>query len=129
MNINDLKKILVVEDEVALRKILKDVLQKNNFVVLEAKNGKEGVETALHEHPDLIMLDLLMPVMNGMDALVQIRNDAWGATVPVIVLTNLSADNEKLVEGILKGRPVSYLIKSDWKMQDVVKKVQEVLHS
>lgn len=121
------KTILIVEDEEPLRKILSDVLQKNNFLVIEAKNGKESVGLSLSERPDLILLDLLMPEMSGMEALKMIRKDDWGAHVPVIILTNLSADSEKLVESMISERPVCYLIKSDWKIEDVVKKVKEVL--
>lgn len=122
------KTILIVEDEEPLRKILRSVLEKNNFSILEAANGKEGMKVALEKHPDLVLLDLLMPEMNGMDALSAIRKDSWGAKVPVIILTNLSANDEELIEAMIKERPVCYLIKSDWKMEDVVKKVQEVLN-
>ena len=121
------KTILIIEDEAALRKILSDLLQKNNFSILEAKDGKEGVEIALEKHPDLILLDLLMPVMNGMDALKKIRKDTWGEKVPVIILTNLNATDEKLVQDMVTERPLYYLIKSDWNINDVVKKVKEVL--
>jgi len=121
------KTILIIEDEPALRKILSDLLQKNSFSILEAKDGKEGVTIALEKHPDLILLDLLMPVMNGMEALKKIRQDVWGEKVPVIILTNLSATDEKLVQDMVTERPLYYLIKSDWNINDVVKKVKEVL--
>jgi len=122
-----LQTILIVEDEESLRAVLHDVLLKHNFRVLEAKNGREGVDQALTKHPDLILLDLLMPEMSGMEALDKIRKSTWGARVPVIILTNLSANSEELVQHMIKGRPVCYLIKSDWKIEDVVAKVQEVL--
>jgi DNA-binding response OmpR family regulator len=121
------KTILVVEDEKSLREAVADILRLKNFLPLEARDGKEGVEIALAKHPDLILLDLLMPVMDGMTALKKIRADAWGAHVPVIVLTNLSAKDEHLVEDIVTHRPMDYLIKSDWKLHDVVKKIEEVL--
>lgn len=122
-----LKKILIVEDEKSLRDAMVAVLKLQNFVPLEAKNGREGVELALSKHPDLILLDLIMPEMNGMPALQKIREDAWGRDVPVIILTNLSATDEKLVEDIVTHKPVHYLIKSDWKIHDVIKKIEEVL--
>lgn len=75
----------------------------------------------------MILLDLLMPVMGGMEALKEIRKSKWGETVPVIILTNLSATDEKLVESMISERPAYYLIKSDWKIFDVVKKIKEIL--
>lgn len=121
------KTILVVEDEKPLRDILIDILHRENFKTLQAKNGAEGVKTALAKHPDCILLDLLMPEMDGMTALGKIRKDAWGAKVPVIILTNLSATNEHLVEAVVTDKPAYYLIKADWKLHDVVKKIEEVL--
>jgi DNA-binding response OmpR family regulator len=119
--------VLIIEDEEPLRKILRSKLKENNFEIIEAENGKEGVEQALRDHPDLILLDLLMPEMNGMSALKKIRQDEWGTKVPVIILTNLSADNEQLVKDMITEHPICYIIKSDWKIEDVIKKVKEVL--
>ena len=121
------KTILVVEDEKSLREAIIDILERNNFLPLGAMNGKEGVELALAKHPDLILLDLIMPEMDGMSALKKIRADAWGATVPVVILTNLSATNEQLIDDMVKHKPMHYLIKSDWKLHDVIKKVEDIL--
>ncbi|HUD09675.1 MAG TPA: response regulator [Patescibacteria group bacterium] len=121
------KTILIVEDEKNLREAIADILRLKNYLPLEAENGKVGVEMALSKHPDLILLDLLMPVMDGMAALKKIRADAWGAKVPVIILTNLSATNEQLVEDMVTHKPMHYLIKSDWKLHDVVAKIEEIL--
>lgn len=127
MGLKKNKTILIVEDEEAQSGILRDSLQENNFSTLVAVNGKEALDLGLKNHPDLILLDLLMPEMDGMTALKKIREDAWGASVPVIILTNLNADSEELVQAMVMGRPVCYLIKSDWKIQDVIKKVKEIL--
>jgi DNA-binding response OmpR family regulator len=117
------KTILIVEDEKSLRGAVVDILRLKNFLTLEAKNGKEGVELACAEHPDLILLDLIMPEMDGMTALKKIREDGWGKKVPVIILTNLSATNEHPVDDAV----THYLIKSDWKLHNVVKKIEEIL--
>lgn len=127
MDLNKQKTILIVEDEISIRKVLFDVLEKHNFSIIVAENGKEGVTQALTKHPDLILLDLLMPVMDGMEAFKTIRQDAWGARVPVIILTNLNATDEKVVRDMVTERPAYYLIKSDWEINDVVKKIKEVL--
>jgi CheY-like chemotaxis protein len=68
-----------------------------------------------------------MPVMDGMTALGKIREDSWGKKVPVIILTNLSATEEKLVEAMVINKPIYYLVKSDWKLHDVVDKIKKVL--
>ena len=123
------KTILIVEDEKSLRDAIVDILRLKNFSPLEAKNGREGVELALSKHPDLILLDLIMPEMDGMTALKKIRADAWGKTVPVIILTNLSATKEQLVEDMVTHKPMHYLVKSDWKLHDVVGKIEEILET
>lgn len=126
---NSQKTILVVEDEQSLREAIMDILQTENFSALEAKNGREGVEIALSKHPDLILLDLVMPEMDGMTAFKKIRQDAWGANVPVIILTNLSATSEDLVDNMVTFKPAFYLVKSDWKIHDVIDKIAEVLET
>lgn len=120
------KKILIVEDELDLRKALVDELTLSGFVVLEAKNGKEGLACALKEHPDLILLDIVMPEMDGMAMMKKLREDVWGETAPIIMLTNLSA-NDKIIQGVVENEPLYYLVKSDWKIGDVIAKVEEVV--
>ncbi len=122
---NKQKIILIVEDEASLLNVLSDKLRSKDFLVLEAKNGKEGLETALREHPDLILLDIVMPVMDGMTMFKKLREDAWGKSVEVIMLTN-SSDAENVAGAIEQGS-YDYFIKSDWKLEDVVAKVKEKL--
>lgn len=121
------KRILVVEDEKNLRTAIVDVLQYNNFETLEAKNGKEAIKLALREHPDLILLDLFMPEMDGMTALAKIRHDSWWSKVPVIILTNINPSAEELVQDVIKNEPLYYFIKSDWKLHDIAQKIEETL--
>ncbi|MEI7791957.1 MAG: response regulator [Candidatus Berkelbacteria bacterium] len=122
------KKILIVEDDQSLRDAIAEVLRSKAFLPIEAVNGKEGVEKALSEHPDLILLDLVMPVMSGMEALTKIREDKWGKNVPVIILTNLDASDDRLTEDVVKGMPIYYLVKSDIKIYDVVDKIEKLIH-
>ena len=121
------KTVLIVEDEKSLRSAMADILRLKGFLPLEAKNGLEGVKIALSEHPDMILLDLIMPEMDGMTALKKIREDSWGAHAPVIILTNVSATSEKIVEDMVTHKPINYLIKSDWKIHDVVDKISGLL--
>jgi len=123
--IQESKTILIVEDETSLRHALRDKLTRENFAVLEAKNGEEGLEVALREHPDLILLDIVMPKMDGITMLKKLREYLWGKSAKVIILTNLS-DNEKVAEA-MRQETFEYLVKSDWKIEDVVAKVRERL--
>jgi len=120
-------KILIVEDEQDLLEALVDKFTREGFKTLEARNGEEGLERALKEHPDLILLDIVMPKMDGMTMLKNLREDAWGKNVPVVLLTNLSATDVKIVRGVVEHEPSYYLVKSDWKIEDVVGKVRETL--
>lgn len=117
--------ILIVEDELALSKVLQDKLIQEGFSVTSKKNGQEGLETALEKHPDLILLDIIMPVMDGITMLKKLREDEWGKNAKVMMLTNLS-DNEKVAEAIEQGT-YDYLVKSDWKLEDVVSEVKKRL--
>jgi len=117
-------KILVVEDEPTLTTALVDKFTAEQFTVLAAKNGQEGLTMALAEHPDLILLDIVMPVMDGMTMLAELRKDEWGKGVKVILLTNLS-DPQKMSDSIAKD-VAGYLIKSDWKLNDLVSEVKRI---
>jgi len=123
------KTILIVEDEKILRAAIADILTLKNFLSIRTRNGKEGVEVALSKHPDLILLDLIMPTMDGMTAFKKIREDAWGKSVPIIILTNLSATKEQPTGDMATNASTYYLIKSDWKLHAIVKKIEEILGS
>lgn len=122
-----IKKILVVEDESDMRQALAESLEYEEFKVFQAANGEEGLGEALARRPDLIILDIVMPEMDGMEMMKKLRRqNAWGHDVPIILLTNLSAD-DKIMRGIVENGPSYYLVKSDWKIPDVIKKVREIL--
>ena len=116
------KKILIVEDDLPLAEILDDKLKEAGFDTSLARNGREGVDKALAEHPDLILLDIIMPVLDGISAASQIRNDSWGKTVPIIILTNLSEADT--VSEAMKNNVYEFLVKADWNIGDVVEKVR-----
>jgi len=118
-------KILIVEDESSLSKALKDKFTKENFEVLLAEDGQKGLKVALEKHPDIILLDIVMPVMDGITMLEKLRLDDWGKNVPVIMLSNLS-DETKVEDSVRLGSR-HYMVKTDWHIDDVVKKVKEVL--
>ncbi|MHB8860178.1 MAG: response regulator [Minisyncoccota bacterium] len=124
------KRVLVVEDDEATLKALRAELEKEGVAVLEARNGVEGLTMALAEHPDLILLDILMPMMDGWEMLKQVREkDSWGKCVPVAVLTNLSSDEDEQIRNIAELGPSFFMVKADWKLEGVVNKVMEILNT
>lgn len=119
------EKILIVEDEQTLSKALFQRLTAEGFSVLRAQNGEEGLELAYREKPNLILLDIIMPKMDGLTMLGKLRENAWGKEVPVFILTNLSSAKD--VDMATRKGAYDYLIKSDWKLEDIVAKVKEEL--
>jgi len=125
-NKNTVKKILIVEDDSALRDILADNLATEGYTVLKAKSGAEGLELALSEHPDLILLDIILPDEDGIGLLKKIRVDeTWGKHAKVVMLSNLS-DNQSVAASLELGAR-SFLVKSDWKIQDVLGVIHDEL--
>lgn len=128
MEENNKIKILIVEDEEIIRKLYADELRDQGFFILEASNGQEGLELALREKPDVILLDILMPVMDGLAMMDELRKSGpYGNSAVIILLTNLSASEEKIMDAITKNEPAYYLIKSDWDLSQVVDKIKERL--
>ncbi len=123
----DKKVVLVVEDEAPMLHVLIDTLKQEGYVALQAKDGVEGLQLASSQHPDLILLDLLMPHMDGMTMMSRLRENAWGKDIPVIILTNVSADTDATLKAIVDLQPAYYLIKSDVKLEEIVEKVEEIL--
>lgn len=119
------KKILIVEDEISPLKALVAKFSREGFNVLQAEDGETGLRLALQEHPDLILLDIILPKMDGLTMLKKLREDERGTKVPVILLTNLS-DSQKVAEAV-EHHACDYLVKSDWPLEAVVQKVKEKL--
>lgn len=120
-----MKKILFVEDEPSLLHVMRDKLSAHDVVYTEAKNGEEGLDLALKEHPDLILLDIILPRMDGLTMLAELRKDAWGKTVKVMILTNLT---DPVAEAKAKNLGVSKLfIKTDWPINALVEKAIDSL--
>ncbi len=120
------KKVLIVEDEAALRQVIFDKFMREGFQALEAKNGEEGLEMAVKKHPDIILLDIVMPKVDGLTMLKSLRRDEWGKKVPVIILTNLN-DAENVSRAIESG-VYDFLVKSDWKLNGLVERVKKKLN-
>src|SRR3989338_1438015 len=126
MTTEDFKKMLtieVVEDDKPLLTVLSKRFIEEGYRVISALTGEDGLALALKNKPDLILLDIVMPKMDGIAMLKKLRNDQWGKKANVILLTNLSAD-EKITRAVTELEPNYYLIKSDWKMDDIVERVK-----
>ncbi len=121
------KTILIVEDEEPMLKALGDKFKYEGFKIIEARDGEEGLEAALKQRPDLLLLDIIMPKMDGMTLMKEVRQDKkWGQDVPIIMLTNLS-DPESVSEAA-KFKVYDFLVKTDWRLDDVVKLAKEKLN-
>lgn len=121
------KKILVVDDEPVLLNLLSSKIKEAGFETVEACDGDEGLRKALKEHPDLILLDIVMPKMDGITALKKLRQDSWGKKVPVIILSNLNT--AEAVERSLANGVYDYLVKIDYTLDDLVTIVKKRLNS
>jgi len=121
-----MKKILIVEDEPAYLKLLNSQLTEKGYSVVQAVNGKLGMEMAKSVHPDLILLDIRMPVMDGITMLDLLRKDESVKTTKVIMLTNLEPD-DKIISKVVSDQPSYYFVKSDIQLNDLLEKIQELL--
>jgi DNA-binding response OmpR family regulator len=118
------KTILIAEDEEAMLDALSAKFEKRGFKVIRAHDGEEGYALAMEEKPDLMILDIIMPKMNGMDLMVKIREDSsWGGDVPIVMLTNVSDPENVSRAAVLKV--YDFLVKTDWRLDDVVKLVED----
>lgn len=121
----DKKKICIVEDEPSIREIYQIELEKNGYEVTSASNGVEGFELLKREKPDVALIDVMMPEMNGIELMEAMRKDELLSKIPVIVITNLSDEETIRKAGELESR--FYLNKTLFKPNDVVGIVREVL--
>lgn len=122
-NMDTQKTILLVEDDIAIRTIIRDTLAKEGIQVLEASNGEEALGIALNRHPHVIVLDVIMPKMHGMDMLQKLRELEWGKKVPILFLTNY-ADDPRVVQAVKEGYG-ELLKKAESRLEDVVAKIKE----
>ncbi len=125
-----IKKVLlieVVDDSQELTDALSESLSKENFKVSKQLNGKDGLEWALQNHPDIILLDISMPVMSGSEMLEKLRQDDWGSKVPVIVLSNIS-DTATIYNVIAQSGETKilndYIVKSETSLKQIVELVK-----
>lgn len=119
------KSILIAEDEKTLSKALKNALKKEGYKVRVAGDGIECVKSTDEEIPNLIILDLIMPRVDGVDTLRTLKDEEKTKNVPILVLTNYS-ESDKLSDVLSMG-VTDYFTKSEHDLTDIVEKVQKML--
>lgn len=126
MNIKN--KVLIIEDDQVMRSALVETFQNNNYVVMQAEDGVAGYQLIGEFKPDLILLDLNLPLMSGLSILSKLRSEdgEWGEQVKVIVLTNMGT-NSDVLDKVAAYSPSFYLIKSEVELSDVLDKAKECL--
>lgn len=120
-----MKKILFIEDESALQKTFGDFLGSRGYEIISALDGLTGLELAKVKKPDLILLDLILPKMHGLEVLKQLREAEETKTVPVIILTNLEGIND--VEKALELGAMTYLVKAQYTLEEVFEKIKKAV--
>ncbi len=118
-----MKTILFIEDESALQKVLGDMLDRSMFEVIPALNGEIGLRLAKEKIPDLVLLDLTLPKINGIEVLRELKKNEATKSIPVIVLTN-SEDMQNIQKAVELGA-TTYLVKSNYKLEDVVERIKQ----
>lgn len=116
------KKILIIEDDVFLNELMAKKLLEEGFDVLKAANGEEGLEQARQENPDLILLDLILPGMDGFEILEKLKEDQETSPIPVIILSNLG-QREDIERGFDLGAD-DYLIKAHFTPDEIVERAR-----
>lgn len=113
--------VLVVEDEEAVQMLLCKALEEKGYTVYRAGDGKLGLSLALEKHPDIILADLKLPGMGGMEMIEAIRKDSWGKSAEIVIFTN--ASDAQSLEEAMRHETYFYIVKGDSTMEQVVEKI------
>jgi CheY-like chemotaxis protein len=118
-------KILIIEDDPLMVRMYKKIFEFEKYEVETAMDGEEGLEKVSSSKPTLILLDIMMPKMNGMQVLEKLKADPATKQIPVVMLSNLSGQTD--AETALKMGAVRYVVKSEYKPEEVTKIVKGIL--
>ena len=122
---NDAIKILLIEDDPFLLSMYSIKFEAEGFIVVTADDGEKGLEIAKKENSDIILLDILMPKMNGFEVLEKLKADERTKEIPIILLTNLNQKDE-IEKGLILGAD-DYLIKAHFMPSEVVTRIKKIL--
>jgi DNA-binding response OmpR family regulator len=118
------RRVLLAEDDRFLRKAAGAMLRRQGFTVLTAEDGEEALRIARAEMPDLILLDLIMPKMQGFEVLKALKRDSETFPIPVIVLSNLGQESDS--QAAREMGALDYWVKANLALEELVKRVEEV---
>lgn len=117
------KKLVLVEDDEMIRTAYSDGLRRAGYEVVSADNGKDGLDLVKQEKPDLILLDIILPTMDGFEVLTELKKEKDVKDIPVLILSNLGQDDD-IQKGIELGA-VAYMIKANNNIVEVTEKVEQ----
>lgn len=118
-------KVLIVDDDMTLRELYEERMKTEGFVIVSASDGEEAIDKTMKEKPDVILLDIMMPKINGIDVMKMLREKEETKSIPIIILTALVQEIDKIKD--IMGPKDGYLIKSEIMPKDVVDKVNKSL--
>lgn len=119
------RRILLVEDDHFLRKAAQTSLKRHGYQVVTASDGEEALRLVRTEKPELILLDLIMPKVQGFEVLRALKADAETAAIPVIVLSNLGQDHDR--DATLAAGAIAHLVKANISLEELVATVDRAL--
>lgn len=119
------KAILFIEDEPTLQKTFEDLFRHEGYAVIQAMDGEQGLRFAKEKKPDLIMLDLILPRMDGFEVLKELKANDDTRGIPVIILTNLEGTHD--VEKAIGLGATTYLVKANYALHEVLGKVRQII--
>ncbi|HDJ30378.1 response regulator [bacterium] len=120
-----MKKILFIEDESVLQKTFEKALRAEGYDIISALDGETGLKLAQTQKPDLILLDLILPRLNGFEVLKKLKEDPQTKEIPVIILTNLERMSD--IDKALELGATTYLVKVNYSLEEVIKKIKKTL--
>lgn len=120
------KSILLVDDDMTLREMYTERLKAEGYGVMTARDGEEALQMATDNHPNVILLDIMMPKINGLDVLKKLKDQSETKDIPVIVLTALIQDQERK-EAMTRGAN-DYIVKSETMPGEVIEKVHTLIN-
>lgn len=124
---NKKKRILLIEDDPFLSEIYVTKFEEGGFLVDVLENGILGIDVIKEKRPSIILLDIVMPKMDGFELLRMIKGDAESVRIPVVILSNLG-EQENVERGLALGA-VAYLVKAHYTPTEVVMKIKQILDS
>lgn len=121
------KKILIVDDDKYIRELYEEILKTEGYEVMTADNGQTGLDLILANQFDLVLLDIMMPKLDGLGVLTELKDKPEKASVPIVLLTNL-ANDPNIEQAVKDSQAKSYLVKSDFTPDEFLGKIKSFIN-